>query len=229
MRKRILIVDDEMEIRQMLCVALSQENYECMEAADTIQAQEKILEVIPDMLLIEWMLPGLSGVEYARFLRGEKATQGLPIIMLTARSREDDRGWGLHNGADDYITKPFSTRELLARMKALLRRTAPRAIDNVIEIAGLSLDPIAHRVLAHGKNVKLGQTEFRLLHFFMTHPESVHSRDIFLSSVWSGSSYVEERTVDVHIRRLRVALAGGGHDALIQTVRTAGYRFSVRK
>ena len=229
MRPKILVVDDEAAIRQMVCVVLSQENYACLEAADTLQAQAKILEAVPDLLLLDWMLPGLSGIEYVRHLRGEKATQGIPIIMLTARTREEDRIRGLQNGADDYITKPFSTRELLARIKALLRRTAPHTVDRAIEVAGLFLDPVTHRVLAHGKNVKLGQTEFRLLHFFMAHPESVHSREHFLNSVWGGDSCVEERTVDVHIRRLRVALAGGGHDGLIQTVRTAGYRFSVQK
>lgn len=229
MQPKILVVEDEVAIRQMVCVALSQENYVCLEAADTLQAQAKILEAVPDLLLLDWMLPGLSGVEYARRLRSEKTTQDIPIIMLSARTAEEDRIWGLQNGADDYITKPFSTRELLARVKALLRRTAPQNLDQVIEIAGLFLDPVTHRVLAHGKNVKLGQTEFRLLHFFMAHPESVHSREHFLNSIWGGDSNVEERTVDVHIRRLRVALAGGGHDGLIQTVRAAGYRFSVQK
>ncbi|MHB8621750.1 MAG: phosphate regulon transcriptional regulator PhoB [Sulfuricaulis sp.] len=228
MRPKILIVEDESAIRQMVCMALSQENYECVEAADTIQAQAKILEAIPDLLLLDWMLPGLSGVEYARRLRGEKLTQGIPIIMLTARTEEEDKIKGFQSGADDYITKPFSTRELLVRIKALLRRATPHAADAVLEIAGLQLDPVTHRVQAHGKNIKLGPTEFRLLQFFMSHPEHVHSRERLLNSVWGGGVYVEERTVDVHIRRLRKAIVATGHDRLIQTVRAAGYRFSDR-
>ena len=229
MRPRILIVEDEAAIRQMVCLALSQENYECQEAADTTQAQAKILETIPDLLLLDWMLPGLSGVEYARRLRAEKLTQDIPIIMLTARTEEEDKVRGLQSGVDDYITKPFSMRELMARIKALLRRAAPHSDDKTIEIAGLQLDPATHRILAHGESIKLGPTEFRLLHFFMSHPENVHSRERLLISVWGGGVYVEERTVDVHIRRLRKALTGSGHDRLIQTVRAAGYRFSTRK
>jgi two-component system phosphate regulon response regulator PhoB len=228
MRPRILIVEDEAAIRQMVCMALSQENYECQEAADTIQAQAKILESIPDLLLLDWMLPGLSGVEYARRLRAEKLTQDIPIIMLTARTEEEDKVRGLQS-VDDYITKPFSLRELMARIKALLRRAVPHSDDKTIEIAGLQLDPVTHRILVHGESIKLGPTEFRLLHFFMSHPENVHSRERLLNSVWGGGVYVEERTVDVHIRRLRKALTGSGHDCLIQTVRAAGYRFSTRK
>ena len=229
MRPKILIVEDEAAIRQMVCMALSQENYECLEAADTTQAQAKILESIPDLLLLDWMLPGLSGVEYARRLRAEKLTRDIPIIMLTARTEEEDKVRGLQSGVDDYITKPFSTRELLARIKALLRRAAPHNDDKTIEIAGLQLDPVTHRILVYGESIKLSPTEFRLLHFFMSHPENVHSRERLLNSVWGGGVYVEERTVDVHIRRLRKALTGSGHDCLIQTVRAAGYRFSSRK
>jgi len=229
MRTKILIVEDEAAIRQMVCMALSQENYVCLEAADTIQAQAKILETVPDLLLLDWMLPGLSGVEYARRLRAEKLTRDIPIIMLTARTEEEDKVRGLQSGVDDYITKPFSTRELLARIKALLRRAAPHNDDKTIEIAGLQLDPVTHRILVHGESIKLSPTEFRLLHFFMSHPENVHSRERLLNSVWGGGVYVEERTVDVHIRRLRKALTGSGHDCLIQTVRAAGYRFSSRK
>ena len=229
MRTRILIVEDEAAIRQMVCMALSQENYECLEAADTVQAQARIVESTPDLLLLDWMLPGLSGVEYARRLRAEKLTRDIPIIMLTARTEEEDKVRGLQSGVDDYITKPFSMRELMARIKALLRRTAPNSDDKIIEIGGLQLDPATHRVLAHGDGIKLGPTEFRLLHFFMSHPESVHSRERLLNNIWGEGVYVEERTVDVHIRRLRKALAGGGHDSLIQTVRTAGYRFSRQK
>jgi two-component system phosphate regulon response regulator PhoB len=184
MRPKILIVEDEAAIRQMVCMALSQENYECLEAADTTQAQVKILEMIPDLLLLDWMLPGLSGIEYARRLRAEKLTQDIPIIMLTARTEEEDKVRGLQSGVDDYITKPFSTRELLARIKALLRRAAPHSDDKTIEIAGLQLDPVTHRILVHGESIKLGPTEFRLLHFFMSHPENVHSRERLLNSVW---------------------------------------------
>jgi two-component system phosphate regulon response regulator PhoB len=229
MQPKILIVEDEAAIRQMVCMALSQENYECLEAADTTQAQAKILESIPDLLLLDWMLPGLSGVEYARRLRAEKLTRDIPIIMLTARTEEEDKVRGLQSGVDDYITKPFSMRELMARIKALLRRAAPHGDDKTIEIAGLQLDPVTHRILVHGESIKLGPTEFRLLHFFMSRPENVHSRERLLNSVWGGGVYVEERTVDVHIRRLRKALTGSGHDCLIQTVRAAGYRFSTRK
>ena len=229
MQPKILIVEDEAAVRQMVCMALSRENYECLEAADATQAQARILEATPDLMLLDWMLPGLSGVEYARRLRTEKLTRDIPIIMLTARTEEEDKVRGLQSGVDDYITKPFSMRELTARIKALLRRAAPHNDDKAIEIAGLQLDPVTHRILVHGESIKLGPTEFRLLHFLMSHPENVHSRERLLNSVWGKGIYVEERTVDVHIRRLRKALAISGHDRLIQTVRTAGYRFSNQK
>ena len=228
MRAKILIVDDESGIRQMVCLALSQSNYDCIEAADTAEAQAKILAEMPDLILLDWMLPGLSGVEYSRRLRREKLTRDIPIIMLTARTEEHDKVAGLDSGADDYITKPFSTRELLSRIKALLRRTAPHAAQSQVEIGGLMLDPVTHRVSVHGKSLEMGPTEFRLLHFFMTHPERVHSRERLLDSVWGSNVYVEERTVDVHIRRLRKILASTGHDRLIQTVRGAGYRLSTQ-
>jgi two-component system phosphate regulon response regulator PhoB len=170
----------------------------------------------------------LSGVEYSRRLRREKLTRDIPIIMLTARTEEHDKVAGLDSGADDYITKPFSTRELLSRIKALLRRTAPHAAQSQVEIGGLMLDPVTHRVSAHGQHLELGPTEFRLLQFFMTHPERVHSRERLLDSVWGSNVYVEERTVDVHIRRLRKILTATGHDRLVQTVRGAGYRFSTQ-
>jgi two-component system phosphate regulon response regulator PhoB len=225
-RGKILIVDDESAIRQMVCLALSQAGYQCIEAADTGEAQSKIVADTPDLVLLDWMLPGVSGMEYARRLRREKLTQELPIIMLTARTEEEDKVRGLDSGADDYITKPFSTRELLARIKALLRRSSPLAAETPVEVDGLALDPVTHRVHAGGINLALGPTEFRLLHFFMTHPERVHSRERLLNGVWGDNVYVEERTVDVHIRRLRKALTPTGHDRLIQTVRGAGYRFS---
>ncbi|MGE5241079.1 MAG: phosphate regulon transcriptional regulator PhoB [Bacteroidota bacterium] len=228
MRAKILIVDDESAIRQMVCLALSQANYNCLEAADSTQAQEKILADKPDLILLDWMLPGVSGVEYARRLRQQKLTQDIPVIMLTARTEEEDKIKGLDSGADDYITKPFSTRELLSRIRAQLRRAAPHAVETPVEIEGLTLDPATHRVSADGSELDLGPTEFRLLHFFMTHPERVHSRERLLDGVWGNNVYVELRTVDVHIRRLRKILTSTGHDRLIQTVRGSGYRFSAR-
>jgi two-component system, OmpR family, phosphate regulon response regulator PhoB len=225
---RILIVEDEQAIREMVCLALNQGGYDCQEAADTNEAQQRILEGLPDLILLDWMLPGMSGIDYARKLRRDKLTQGVPVIMLTARTQEEDKVRGLDTGADDYITKPFSTRELVARIKALLRRTAPQATDEPVEVRGLALDPVTHRVQAGEIKLELGPMEFRLLHFFMTHPERVHSRERILDSVWGNNVYVEERTVDVHIRRLRKALTPSGHDRLIQTVRGAGYRLSAQ-
>lgn len=223
---KILIVDDEAAIRAMIGMALQQADYACMEAADATEAQQCIIRELPDLVLLDWMLPGVSGADYARKLRREKLTRHIPIIMLTARAAEDDKIKGLDSGADDYITKPFSTRELVARVKALMRRTAPLAADAVLEIGGLTLDPAAHRVSAFGGPVELGPTEFRLLHFFMSYPERVHSRERVLDQVWGSNVYVDERTVDVHIRRLRKALSASGHDTCVQTVRGAGYRFS---
>ncbi len=228
MKGRILIVEDEDAIRQMVCLALSQAGYECVEAPDASAAQARIVAAPPDLILLDWMLPNVSGVDYARRLRQEKLTQDIPIIMLTARTEEDDKVRGFDSGADDYITKPFSTRELVARIKALMRRTAPHQTETAVEADGLALDPVTHRATAGGKGIDLGPTEFRLLHFFMTHPERVHSRERLLNGVWGENVYVEERTVDVHIRRLRKALTPSGHDRLIQTVRGAGYRFSTQ-
>jgi two-component system phosphate regulon response regulator PhoB len=225
---KILIVEDEQAIRDMVSLALRNAGYECLEAEDTLQAQAAIITHTPDLVLLDWMLPGVSGVDYARQLRREKLTRHLPVIMLTARTEEHDKIKGLETGADDYITKPFSTRELLARIKSLLRRSAPQTVDTSVEISGLQLDPVTHRVQANGRKIELGPMEFKLLHFFMTHPERVHSRERILDSVWGGNVYVEERTVDVHIRRLRKALTLTGHDALIQTVRGAGYRLSIQ-
>ena len=228
MAAKILIVEDEQAIREMVCVALRHAGFECLEAADAAQAQARILATMPDIVLLDWMLPGISGVDYARRLRQDRLTRHLPIIMLTARTQEEDKLKGLETGADDYVTKPFSTRELLARIKALLRRSAPQAADIAVAIGGLHLDPVTHRVQANGAKLALGPMEFRLLHFFMTHPERVHSRERILDSVWGGNVYVEERTVDVHIRRLRKVLEATGHDSLIQTVRGAGYRMSAQ-
>ena len=223
---KILIIEDEEAIREMVCLALDQAGFECVQAADAGEAQRQILAGVPDLILLDWMLPGMSGIDYARRLRQEKLTQAVPVVMLTARTQEEDKVRGLDTGADDYITKPFSPRELIARIKALLRRTAPRATDEPVEVNGLTLDPVTHRVLAGERKLSLGPMEFRLLHFFMTHPERVHSRERILDSVWGANVYVEERTVDVHIRRLRKALTSSGHERLIQTVRGSGYRLS---
>lgn len=227
-RGKILIVDDEAAIRQMVCLALAQAGYECVEAGDVNEAHGRIVNDAPDLVLLDWMLPGTSGFEYARRLRREKLTRNLPVIMLTAKAEEGDKVRCLESGADDYITKPFSTRELIARINALLRRQAPLTAETSVEVDGLSLDPVTHRVSANGKDLSLGPTEFRLLHFFMTYPERVHSRERLLNGVWGDNVYVEERTVDVHIRRLRKALTPTAHDRLIQTVRGAGYRFSAQ-
>ncbi len=223
---KILVVDDEAAIRQMVCLTLTQAGYACAEAADVAEAQARLREAPPDLILLDWMLPGVSGVDYARRLRADKLTRDIPVILVTARTEEEDKVRGLDSGADDYITKPFSTRELLARIKALLRRTAPLAAELAVEADGLALDPVTHRVTARGKSLYLGPTEFRLLHFLMTHPERVHSRERLLNDVWGDNVYVEERTVDVHIRRLRKVLVESDHDRLIQTVRGSGYRFS---
>src|SRR2546426_9456693 len=180
---------------------------------------------VSDLVLLDWMLPGPPGVNFARQLRADQRTKDIPIIMLTARAQEQDTIAGLESGADDYVTKPFSPRELLARIKAVMRRRAPQLTDDVVEIADLRLDPVAHRVSAAGGNIDLGPTEFRMLHFFMTHPERVYSRAQLLDEVWGDHVFVEERTVDVHIRRLRQALEPTEHDSLVETVRGTGYRF----
>ena len=226
--KRILIVEDEQPIREMVMFALASAGYEAQEAADSRQAQAVIAERLPDLLLLDWMLPGVSGIDFARRLKKEDLTRELPIIMLTARAEEEDKVQGLESGADDYITKPFSPRELVARIRAVLRRGAPAAEGEVLRANGLSLDLASHRVSSGETLLEMGPTEYRLLEFFMSHPERVYSRGQLLDRVWGGTVYVEERTVDVHIRRLRKVLEPHGHDALIQTVRGAGYRFSTR-
>lgn len=225
--KTILIVDDEAPIREMIALALEMAGFECMEAANTQEAHAHIIDRKPDLILLDWMLPGTSGVEFARRLKREDRTSELPIIMLTAKGEEDNKVQGLEAGADDYITKPFSPRELVARLKAVLRRTTPQGVEDPIEVSGLKLDPVCHRVTSHDHPVDIGPTEYRLLQFFMTHQERAYSRAQLLDQVWGGNVYVEERTVDVHIRRLRKAL-GKDHDHLIQTVRGTGYRFSTK-
>ena len=226
MASTILVVEDEPAIAELVAVNLSFAGHKVLRAADTLAADLMIRAELPDLVLLDWMLPGSSGIQYARRLRSDERTNGIPIIMLTARSEEGDKIEGLDSGADDYVTKPFSPKELLARIKAVLRRRAPQLTDDTVEIAGLRLDPQTHRVSARGQALDLGPTEFRLLHFFMTHPERVHSRSQLLDHVWGDHVFVEERTVDVHIRRLRQALIGSGHDRHVETVRGSGYRFT---
>ena len=223
---RILVVEDEHAIRDMIGFALKQAGLQYEESVDAEHALVAIASNPPDLVLLDWMLPGMSGTDLVRRLRSEEITAGLPIIMLTARVEENDRVHGLELGADDYVTKPFSPRELIARIKALLRRTRERADEKPIEFAGLSLDPVGHRVQTDGETLNLAPTEFRLLKFFMSNPDRVYSREQLLDRVWGRGIFVEERTVDVHIRRLRKALEGRAYDRFIQTVRGTGYRFS---
>jgi two-component system phosphate regulon response regulator PhoB len=227
--KQILIVEDEKPIREMIAFGLRRAGFDALEAEDCKAARARIADKRPDLLLVDWMLPDMSGLELTRSLKRDKETREVPVIMLTARADEQDKVSGLEGGADDYVTKPFSPRELLARINAVLRRTLPNGTEERIEIEGLVLDGASHRVMAGDQTVVLGPTEFRLLSFFMTHPERVYSRNQLLDRVWGGNVYVEERTVDVHIRRLRKALSAFGYDKFIQTVRGAGYRFSQRE
>jgi two-component system phosphate regulon response regulator PhoB len=226
LHKRILIVEDEAAIRDMVAFALRKDGMLPVHAADAREAQHAIAAQVPDLILLDWMLPGLSGIVFARRLRGEELTRDIPIIMLTARGEESDRVGGLDAGVDDYVVKPFSTRELMARIRAVMRRTSGEDGGGVVELGGLRIDGAAHRVSHEGQPLQLGPTEYRLLHFFLTHPERVYTRGQLLDHVWGGGVYVEERTVDVHIRRLRQVLEPVGCDALVQTVRGAGYRFS---
>jgi two-component system phosphate regulon response regulator PhoB len=226
--KQILIVEDEKPIRDMIAFGLRRAGYTVREAEDCSEARSRIADARPDLLLVDWMLPDQSGLELTRSLKRNKDTQDLPVIMLTARADEHDKIAGLEGGADDYVTKPFSPRELLARVQAVLRRASTSSAEGTIEAGGLTLEVASHRVTAGGQTVPLGPTEYRLLQFFMEHPERVYSRGQLLDRVWGGNVYVEERTVDVHIRRLRKALEPFGCDALIQTVRGAGYRLSTR-
>jgi two-component system phosphate regulon response regulator PhoB len=222
----ILVVEDEPAIQELVSYNLELAGHRALRADNAEQALEMIRTELPDLVVLDWMLPGMSGVEFARRLRTDKRTHAVPLIMLTARADEKDKLTGLETGADDYLTKPFSPRELNARVKAVLRRRAPQATDDAVEVDGLQLDPGSHRVTGNGQTLSLGPTEFRLLHFLMTHAGRVYSRTQLLDQVWGDHVFVEERTVDVHIRRLRKALEASGHDRLIQTVRSAGYRFS---
>ncbi len=222
----ILVVEDEKPIRDMLAFGLKRAGFGVIETATCNEALERLEENRPDLVLVDWMLPDCSGLELTESLRRNPAYSDIPIIMVTARATEDDKVRGLGTGADDYITKPFSQRELQARIRAVLRRTPAAIPDEVIEIAGLALDAASHRVTAGDEELSLGPTEFRLLKFFMMHTERVYSRSQLIDAVWGNNVYIEERTVDVHIRRLRKALAGGGHDRFLATVRGSGYRFS---
>ena len=226
MQHRILIVEDEPAIREMVSFALARNNLECVEAADTRAAQEQIMLRLPDLILLDWMLPGMSGLDFARRLRKDQLTRDIPLIMLTARGEEDDRILGLESGADDYLVKPFSPRELNARIQAVLRRSAPAGLAEVVSVAGIRIDRAAHRVSVDGTDITVGPTEYRLLSFFLTHPERVYSRSQLLDNVWGAGVYVDDRTVDVHIRRIRKALEPHDKSKYIQTVRGAGYRFS---
>jgi len=226
---RILVVEDEPSIRDLISFGLRRAGFQVVAAEHSQAALARIGDKRPDLILVDWMLPDMSGLELTRQLRRDANTRDIPIIMLTARAEETDKVAGLEGGADDYLTKPFSARELIARIQAVLRRSAPAGSEERVAVDGLTLDQAGHRVLASGRTISLGPTEYRLLAFLMTHPDRVYSRSQLLDRVWGGNVYVEERTVDVHIRRLRKALEPSGHDRLVQTVRGAGYRFSAQK
>lgn len=224
--KLILVVEDESAIRDMLRFALERVEFRVALAGNAQEARLKMAEARPDLILLDWMMPGLSGVEFAKELKGASTTKDIPIIMVTARAEEEDKVRGLNIGTDDYVSKPFSFPELIARIQAVLRRSMPGGEEERLSVAGLEVDAASQRVTARGEPVKLGPTEYRLLHFFVSHPERVYTREQVLDRVWGQNVYVEERTVDVHIRRLRKALEPHGYDAMIQTVRGTGYRFS---
>lgn len=228
MPANILLVEDEPAIQELIAANLGRAGHHVVRAADAETALRIVRDALPDLILLDWMLPGMSGIDLAKRMRAEERTRDIPLIMLTARGEEQDKVQGLETGADDYITKPFSPRELVARIKAVLRRRAPQVTEDAVEVAGLRLDPATHRITVGEQALALGPTEFRLLHFLMTHPERVHSRAQLLDQVWGDHVFVEERTVDVHIRRLRCALEPTGHDRLIQTVRGSGYRLSAQ-
>ncbi|MDD5299386.1 MAG: phosphate regulon transcriptional regulator PhoB [Gallionella sp.] len=227
MSAKILIVEDEPAIQELLAFNITQAGFQVLCAEDADSAWQQIRNQMPDLILLDWMLPGISGVVLAKQLRADAHTKDIPIIMLTARGEERDKVLGLESGADDYVTKPFSPRELMARIRAMLRRHAPQAPGETVAAGALELSPATHRVTAKGIAVELGPTEFRLLHFFMTHVERVYSRAQLLDQIWGTQAFVEERTVDVHIRRLRAALEPVKMDNLVQTVRGSGYRFSI--
>jgi two-component system, OmpR family, phosphate regulon response regulator PhoB len=228
MSANILVVEDEPAIQELIAVNLQHAGHHVIRTRDAEGALGIVRNALPDLLLIDWMLPGMSGLSLARALRQQERTREIPIIMLTARGAENDKIAGLEAGADDYLAKPFSPRELLARIKAVLRRRAPQMTDDPVDVSGLRLEPATRRVFGSERALALGPTEFRLLHFLMTHAERVHSRAQLLDQVWGDHVFLEERTVDVHIRRLRKGLEASGHDRLIETVRGSGYRFTTR-
>ena len=224
----ILVVEDDSAVREMLRFVLQQNHFEVVEAVDAESAQNYLMEGGPSLVLLDWMLPGMSGVDFAKKLKRDRLTRDIPVIIITAKGAEEDKVRGLESGADDYITKPFSTRELIARIRAVIRRVLPHIDQDRVEINGLMLDPTTHRVSINKVPLELGPTEYRLLHFFMTHQNRVYSRSQLLDWVWGTNSLLEERTVDVYIRRLRTALAPKERDGLLQTVRGVGYRFSTQ-
>ena len=226
--KLILIVEDEPAIRQMIAFGLRRAGFDVREAVDYREAREALADQRPDLVLVDWMLPDMSGLELTRTLKRDRETREVPVIMLTARAEEGDKVTGLESGADDYVTKPFSPRELIARINAVLRRTGASGLDHMVEFEALKLDQQGQRITVDGQTVPLGPTEYRMLEFFMTHPERVFSRDQLLDRLWGGNVYVEERTIDVHVRRLRKSLETFGLDRFVQTVRGSGYRFSAK-
>ena len=228
MAGRVLIVDDEPTIREMIGFALSRAGFSYAEAADAAQAETEVFRELPDLILLDWMLPGQTGIDFVKLLQSDPNTRSIPVIMLTARAEESDKIRGLNNGADDYVTKPFSPRELVARIEAVLRRVKIEATDERVEVDGLLLDPVSHRVTAQKQEVALGPIEFRLLHLFMTHQERAYSREQLLDLVWGRNIHVGPRTVDMHVSNLRKTLEATGHHQLIQTVRGTGYRLSAR-
>ncbi len=226
MNPTILVVEDEPAIQELIQINLELGGYRVLVTDSAETALKMVQHELPDLALLDWMLPGMSGVDLTRKLRADARTKALPIILLTARGEEADKLRGLETGADDYMVKPFSLKELQARITAVLRRRAPELTEDTIEYSGLKLDPASHRVSGNGVTLSMGPTEFRLLHFFMTHQERVYSRTQLLDLVWGDHVFIEERTIDVHIRRLRSALTPSGHDALVHTVRGSGYRFA---
>lgn len=228
MSGRLLVVEDEPAVSELIRVNLAHAGFSVQEAETAETAWQILVETVPDAVLLDWMLPGMSGFQFVRHMRADSRARDVPVIMLTARSDEVDKIAALEAGADDYVTKPFSPRELIARVKAVLRRRDPLMFEETVELGGLRLVPVTRKASAKGENIVLGPTEFRLLHFLMTHSERVHSRGQLLDHVWGGRTVIEERTVDVHIRRLRSVLENHALESLVQTVRGIGYRFSTR-
>ena len=229
MRANILIIEDEESILELIATNLHQSGFNPIRSLNAEVADRLIHEEIPDLIILDWMLPGMSGIDFAKRLRSNTPTKKIPIIMLTAKSEEENMIQGLNSGADDYLTKPFSPRELVARIKAILRRKAPELIDEPIQINSLHLDPSTHRISSNDTTIRMGPTEFKLLHFFMKNPDRVFSRNHILDKVWGNHSDIDDRTVDVHIKRLRDSLSTQGQQKLIQTVRGMGYRFSEKQ